>query len=246
MRIEPTGTKLLRYKYAKALHKLLDEYKKRAIDLANFYYVNNIALTAFYEAVSKSKKKYAWQDELNNDLNTLANDFEKKADGVVAENTNNAYNKGIRDANGKLPPNMRLPVLTPIDREAIHALHAQGFALVKNVSNDFKSACFFAISNGIIQGEDIKNISRLIVKKAKISKNRATAIARTEVIRAYNTAHYNRFKAVGVKKYEWIAAWSERTCPECGDLDGRIFVLNGNPIPPLHTNCRCTIAPVIE
>lgn len=42
---------------------------------------------------------------------------------------------------------------------------------------------------------------------------------------------------------QWRTAGDERTCPECGPLDGVSWERGSNPLgsPPLHTNCRCMI-----
>ena len=37
----------------------------------------------------------------------------------------------------------------------------------------------------------------------------------------------------------WVTAHDERTCPECGPLDGATWPLDEGPRPPLHTHCRC-------
>jgi len=45
-----------------------------------------------------------------------------------------------------------------------------------------------------------------------------------------------------VRWYRWTTAGDERTCPECGALQGRTWP-EGQPVPapPLHVNCRCTV-----
>ena len=38
----------------------------------------------------------------------------------------------------------------------------------------------------------------------------------------------------------WRTRGDERVCPICGPLAGREFQAGAGPMPPLHTNCRCT------
>lgn len=88
-----------------------------------------------------------------------------------------------------------------------------------------------------------KNKSRAIGMAAKF---RALAIARTETVRLSNLGAIENYKNNNIDKIRWIAAMSDRTCPECEGLNGIIFPINTAPAPPLHTLCRCTTAPVIE
>jgi hypothetical protein len=38
----------------------------------------------------------------------------------------------------------------------------------------------------------------------------------------------------------WRTSGDERVCPICGPLAGLEFKAGDGPMPPLHTNCRCT------
>ncbi len=47
-----------------------------------------------------------------------------------------------------------------------------------------------------------------------------------------------------VQWFAWQVAADERTCPECGALQGRIWPEDRpGPTPPLHVNCRCQVVP---
>jgi len=37
----------------------------------------------------------------------------------------------------------------------------------------------------------------------------------------------------------WVTAGDERTCPQCGGLNGQTWEKGDGPYPPLHGNCRC-------
>lgn len=49
----------------------------------------------------------------------------------------------------------------------------------------------------------------------------------------------------GVEKYIFLSNLDERTCPICGSLDGKSFLVKnsiiGKNCPPMHSGCRCTI-----
>lgn len=110
-------------------------------------------------------------------------------------------------------------------------------------------------------------ISRLFRKHSK----EANTIARTEVIRIYNTGQLQTFAKHGVRYIQWVSAIESvgsrrRTCPVCEKLNGKIVklgetfnkfitstsekaIIRGNKIyvpPDPHPNCRCTIRPAVR
>ena len=58
------------------------------------------------------------------------------------------------------------------------------------------------------------------------------------------------YKECGVKKYRYLATLDSRTCPICGNLDGKVFAVSemkiGVNCPPMHPECRCTTVAAIE
>lgn len=75
---------------------------------------------------------------------------------------------------------------------------------------------------------------------------RAMSIARTETTRMANLGSQSYYAQNQVVEYRWVAAISDRTCPACENMNGRTFSINSRELPPLHTNCRCSIIPVTK
>ncbi len=83
---------------------------------------------------------------------------------------------------------------------------------------------------------------------------RALTIARTETIRASNMGQQELWRAqrnggrlTGHEQREWIVTPDDRLCPQCAAMEGALAPFdqafsNGVMVPPLHPNCRCTIA----
>ena len=71
-----------------------------------------------------------------------------------------------------------------------------------------------------------------------------TRLVRTETAHFMNTGQKAAYDEIGIKKYRFVAALSERTCETCGGLDGKVFDVadarEGGNYPPIHPNCRCT------
>ena len=73
---------------------------------------------------------------------------------------------------------------------------------------------------------------------------RAKRESRTTITEVSNDAHMIEYKKAGAKMYRFMATFDERTCPVCGQLDGKRFPVDeakpGVNYPPMHPNCRCT------
>jgi len=82
--------------------------------------------------------------------------------------------------------------------------------------------------------------------KLQLTANeRPSIITRTETVRIANTGLLDTFKDNGIKKVRWLAALSERTCPECESMNAQVFQLNESYGKiPLHPNCRCSFISV--
>lgn len=81
---------------------------------------------------------------------------------------------------------------------------------------------------------------------------RSENIARTEVMDALNAGQSESFTQAQADGFlnedatkEWIVTDDDKLCPECAEMDGKTVPVTeefpeGDP--PLHPNCRCTIA----
>lgn len=110
------------------------------------------------------------------------------------------------------------------------------------------------IEKDIAQNISIKDRFRIDNEGNKVlaieASNRPINIARTETVRLSNKGLVEEFKSNQITKVQFLAALSDRTCPICSSLNGRIFEINqlneGANQPPIHSMCRCSLVPVIE
>jgi SPP1 gp7 family putative phage head morphogenesis protein len=100
-----------------------------------------------------------------------------------------------------------------------------------------------AIASGVAQGLPARSIARDINAYVRDSA-RAMTIATTETNRAYNMAALDQYAASGTKQWEWMAY--DDACPDCKELEGEFDITNSQPPPPLHPNCRCSVAAVVS
>lgn len=106
------------------------------------------------------------------------------------------------------------------------------------------------LMQGIRAGKSPDVIGRDLAKASEdMRPYRARALARTVITESASITEAETIKAAGLEDYQYIATLDERTCEVCGRMDGRVFRLedreSGVNSPPMHINCRCTIACVI-
>jgi len=129
---------------------------------------------------------------------------------------------------------------------------------------EFEGRIRRALTQSQIQGDGIYQVQKRIAEELGIDISRRTKadrkahrrdfyrtqmIARTEILRASNLGSMAVFEANRdiLNGWEWLATEDERTCPICGELDGKVFSFDDRkqPPPPAHVQCRCTTLPVL-
>lgn len=95
--------------------------------------------------------------------------------------------------------------------------------------------------SGIAQGHNPRKIADAMADRYNLDYRNCERLARTETIHVMNSATYDSYKEHGVEKYQFVCGLDERTCPECGALDGQVFDLKyaeeGINYPVMHPNC---------
>ena len=89
-------------------------------------------------------------------------------------------------------------------------------------------------------GELKKNANGDLVL-AYSKETRPNVLARTETTRLSNLGVLNQYEDNGFKEAVFVATPSQRTCPQCEALDGKVMpIAEARNIIPVHTYCRCT------
>ena len=144
-------------------------------------------------------------------------------------------------------------VMSLTDRSALDFLVNYNLQLLGNVTRELADNIKQQISMGIVTGDSIAKISqriggiitdpdefRLAGKTVfKSAQTRVEVITRTETLRAYGQGRNKFYNQIGVKRIVWVTAGDERTCKQCGPLDGKEFLVNEMPTIPRHPACRC-------
>ena len=100
------------------------------------------------------------------------------------------------------------------------------------------------LQSGLIQGKNPRVLAREIKKKFDVSTSNAERLMRTELARVQTEAQKQSFERNGFTQYTFLALGD--ACDVCKALDDKHFnvkdMMPGKNAPPMHPNCRCSIA----
>jgi len=191
--------------------------------------------------------------------------WNKELGDVISPYISATFNVAGRQALQQVRPEMDFQVST---ERAVRALENRKKAVISSVNRTVSDKIRDVVAEGIERGDTIRQIAKNIrnVGAALASVN-AERIARTEKLWAWNAGAVEGYKqSRWIKKKIWLSTNDDRTCQYCPQLDGKVIELDANYFdkgsefpgggltfdfadvghPPLHVNCRCTIAAVIE
>lgn len=104
---------------------------------------------------------------------------------------------------------------------------------------------FDIVSEGITKGKSPEVVKKQFQDYFGMQKRHAEAIARTETAYVQAQGRDQRYKKFGVEKVKWLLG--SNPCPKCIPFGGKIFTWDDLPYQqPMHVNCTCDLAPVIE
>ena len=93
------------------------------------------------------------------------------------------------------------------------------------------------INRGIIYDQDIS-----VEKAFKTLKNSTKAMIDTECSYAERQGTKTAFDNESIKKYRYLATLDTKTCEDCAELDGKVFLVKdaevGVNYSPMHPHCR--------
>lgn len=169
---------------------------------------------------------------------------------VIKQNITIAYRTGKKRASDN-PRIKRSRLTIPyqlnfLDQQVVEDLRVRNFGLVRGATADMKNDMLRIMTEGIQQQRSTQVIAKNMTKEITgFSRKRATLIAQTEIAHSYNNAISKSYQDAGIQKWQWMASFGERTCPICEANHGLVFNW-GDPQPPEHPRCLCTIYPIID
>lgn len=97
------------------------------------------------------------------------------------------------------------------------------------------------LTRATITGRNVEEVVKDVAKTMDTSLYNASRLVQTEEAHMANMARDECYQEMGVDQYQIVCTLDERTCPICGDFDGKIFNnadrVEGVNSPPFHPNC---------
>jgi SPP1 gp7 family putative phage head morphogenesis protein len=138
------------------------------------------------------------------------------------------------------PGRPRIDVSIPLDATVAAAAQAKGY--LRRHGASFATTATETVAQAIAEGRPTDDLVNDLRLRLGVVKSRADVIARTESLRAYNSASNNYYAAQGIDTVMWYATVDDRACPICSARAGRLYKRAGANA-PIHPRCRCYLAP---
>nr|DAZ12943.1 MAG TPA: minor capsid protein [Caudoviricetes sp.] len=117
------------------------------------------------------------------------------------------------------------------------------------IHNDrFINAVQETIETGLINGHSVSRMAEQLQEYVKDTAPGGIIESTTKLVQS-ETAHFmsqgqlQAYEEIGIARYRFVSAFSERVCGICGALDGSTFevsdAVEGENYPPIHPRCRC-------
>jgi SPP1 gp7 family putative phage head morphogenesis protein len=154
-----------------------------------------------------------------------------------------ASRSGINAADNlsqQMGENPRIDVSIPI--EAVVNAAASARNRLQRWGNDFAFTSAEIVAKGVAEGRPFDLMVQEMQQRLGVVKSRATAIVRTESLRAYNQASNAYYAQNNINEVMWYATADDRSCPTCAPRAGLIYS-RGDVAVPRHPQCRCYLAP---
>jgi len=192
-------------------------------------------------------------------------------DGVTGESwtseyVGSAYKKGIERAyldvnkktsllqtpdfyEGNRKEFLRSAFFAPETTDKLKLIYSRTFEELKGVTASMSQQMSRTLAEGLARGDSPLTVARQMTKQIdKLTRTRARAIARTEIIRAHAEGQLDGFTKLGVEEVgimaEWQTANDAKVCEECASMEGQLYnVEEAHGLLPLHPNCRCAWVP---
>lgn len=133
---------------------------------------------------------------------------------------------------------------TLINDEVLNVARTYRTQFIDELSRATRNSLRTAIQTHIESGESLRVLEKRI--EPLFGPVRAQAIASTEVTRLYAEGNVIGYKDAGISEVEFRTVRDARVDPDCDELDGQRFPVDRVDIrPPIHTRCRCWLAPVV-
>lgn len=271
LRIDPTRTVTLRRQFVKALKQRFARVraevyqlvaKEDAFGLAPREPLQLNQRWRFQTNAEKLKQFREWlrqkfQSEVVGDNNDL---WQKYVEQGFKRGAGRAFDDATRGRlktepldfyRGSREQFLRSSFAAPVAVEKVEELASRVFTDLGGITEQTSVQMARTLADGLTEGKSPREVAQDLVEDIdNIGINRATTMARTEIVRAHAEGQLKAFKALGVERLgvmvEWLVTDDDRLCAECEAMGGTVMSLaEASGLIPMHPNCRCAFIPAL-
>ncbi|MCK9570494.1 phage minor head protein [Candidatus Pacearchaeota archaeon] len=186
----------------------------------------------------------------------------KQGAGRAFDDTKKPYAKGYAQDEstsdfyrGSKEQFLRSAFAQPVSVDKVKLLAGRVYTDIKGVTDIVATKVQRSLTDGIIQGKSPHEVGREMNDVLDAYKNQATAVARTETIRAHAEGQLDAMEKLGIEDVgvavEWTtsgmgvtALGNPSPCELCAPLAGIVMkVKEARGLIPRHPNCMCSLVP---
>ncbi|EKZ0882707.1 minor capsid protein [Listeria monocytogenes] len=243
--------------FSKPLHRMYNKNEKQTSSFLKAYSVARkeieIEILHMYQKVNvpnpmlSDMYRLGHLEALEKQISSILTALQTQEDNYITKIARNAVKEGMSITSNALEISFAM-----LNEKAINQIIKEPWSGANYSKRIWKNkvelefALNESLTNGIIQGRSVTDITKDITKRIEVSANNARTLVRTEYMHALNEGQKAGYEKAGIKKLEWYATDDERTCERCGKLHQKQFDMEDAPPNPDHPNCRCTYIPVVE
>lgn len=211
------------------------------------------------EAVEQFDK---WvQDKINNSVfsQAEAKRWQAYIQKGFAKGTNRAFDdtarsrKAVQDnlrgygfVEGKREQFVRTSLTRATAIEKLKLLQQRTYSELSGLTDDLKKKLNRTMTDALVRGLTASETAAKLVKVLKISKQRANAIAHTELVRSHAEGQLEAMEQLGVQDVGIVVEWSTAAnpCKLCQPLKGIVLKIGeARGMLPRHVFCCCSWVP---
>lgn len=251
--LDPTRTTTLRGKFVSEINGRFAKVRKSVREYVEG--INDDYLTETFDFATDSDKIASFnrwlQGQIDSDI--LGTTGDQWTDQYVFS----AYKSGLTQSNTNLKaggvevPDVPEALNLPVHQNSIELLYTRVYTGLEGITKDMSTQMSRILAQGFADGKNPNTIAAEMTKKIdNITRVRARALARTEVINAHANATLNNFEAAGVEEVEvipeWLTAGDDKVCAVCQALSTKTYTIEeARGLIPAHPNCRCAWRPKV-
>lgn len=238
----------------KALKKEYEKaWKEIQKEISFFYtkYADGKGILTYSEA-----NRYKRMFNLFKDIDDIVYDLNEMGQKEVTKHLDDTYKNNYEDAVIELSEGLGVTAtFGKVDKEVIkevlnypwsgemfsNRIHNNTELLARKLKEE--------LTQGFIKGSSVQKMARNLNRTMDSGYKNMLRVTRTETAYVIGESTKKGYMDNGLEKYEYLAYLDHRTSTICKELDGKVFKLKdaqaGTNFPPMHSNCRSCVLPVI-